>query len=118
MSKHQPPELPPIAERRPNRRRRTLLGGRVTFEDGTQVFDCTIRDLSNGGARITLPERQPVPPRVFLINMRDRLVYESAIVWKRSGEAGLSFLRTLPLGELADTELDYMRKLWLERAAR
>jgi hypothetical protein len=110
-------ELPPHAERRPDRRRRSLLGGRVTFDDGKQIFDCTIRDLNSSGARITVPERQTIPPRFHLINMRDRIVHDCAVVWMKGGEAGLSFLRSVPLGELTSTKLDYMRTLWLERAA-
>ena len=94
-----------------------MLGGRVTYQNGEQVFDCTIRNLSKGGAHITLPGDQSIPQQVFLINMRDRLVYESTVVWQKDGAAGLSFLRVLQLGELADAELAYLQKLWLERAA-
>jgi hypothetical protein len=35
----------------------------------------------------------------------------------KDGEAGLSFLKTVPLGDLTGSKLDYMRTLWLERAA-
>src|SRR5438552_7338617 len=89
MSPISPPDLPPTADRRPQRRRRTLLGGRVTFNDGAHVFDCTIRDLSDGGARITVPGQQPIAPHVFLINIRDRVAYEALVVWNRGGQAGL-----------------------------
>lgn len=78
MSPHSTSEL--NIERRPERRRRTLLGGRVTYQNGEQVFDFTIRNLSKGGAHITLPADQSIPQQVFLINMRDRLVYESIVV--------------------------------------
>jgi hypothetical protein len=111
-------DLPPSADRRPARRRRTLLGGRVTYDDGAHVFDCTIRDLSDSGARITVPGQQPIAPRVFLINIRDRVVYEARVVWNRSGQAGLAFEKTLLLADLADKRLDYLKHLWLERASR
>jgi hypothetical protein len=118
MSGNLPPELPPPADRRPGRRRRVLLGGRVSYHDGTQVFDCSIRDLSDGGARITVPSTQVLPTQVYLINLRDRLAYESLVVWKRGGEAGLSFVKTLQVGDLGDSHLGYLKRLWLERAAR
>jgi len=118
MSSASPPELPPTAERRPERRRRTLLGGRVSYDDGAHVFDCTIRDLSTGGARITVPGQQPIARNVFLINIRDRVVYEADVVWNKGGHAGLSFRRTLQIADLADKDLEYLRRLWLERAAR
>ncbi|MGZ5923427.1 MAG: PilZ domain-containing protein [Rhizomicrobium sp.] len=118
MSGNLPPELPPPADRRPGRRRRMLLGGRVTFHDGAQVFDCSIRDLSEGGARITVPNGQIVPTHVYLINLRDRLVYESVVIWHRGGEAGLSFQKTMQIGDLTETNLAYLKRLWLERASR
>jgi hypothetical protein len=116
MPSNSPHQLP-HGERRPDRRRRSLLGGRVAFDDGKKVFDCTIRDVSSGGARITIPESETIPPRFHLINMRDRVVHECAVAWLKGGEAGLTFLGTLALGELTGTRLDYMRTLWLERAA-
>lgn len=113
-----PPELPPSADRRPERRRRTLLGGRVSYGNGAHVFDCTIRDLSASGARITVPGQQPIASQVYLINIRDRLVYEAVVVWNRGGHAGLSFQRIIPISDLADKDLEYLRRLWLERATR
>ena len=90
----------------------------MASNNGERVFDCTIRDLSEGGARITVPGQQPIAPHVFLINIRDRVVYEARVVWNRGGHAGLSFQRTIPLAELTDKHLEYLRRLWLERATR
>ncbi|HVE04657.1 MAG TPA: PilZ domain-containing protein [Rhizomicrobium sp.] len=113
------PNLPALhVERRPERRRRTLLGGCVAFDDGKQAVDCTIRNLSTGGARITLPPGREIPGHVFLIHMRDRLVYDAVIVWKKGSEAGLCFSKVLQLGEFSDPRLAYLQELWLERAAR
>ena len=119
MSPLSPPELPPPADRRrPDPRRRTLLGGRVAYNDGANVFDCTIRDLSDSGARITVPGQQPIARDVFLINIRDRVVYKALVMWNRGGQAGLSFQEKLPLADLTDKRLDYLKHLWLERASR
>lgn len=114
-----PPELPPRFDRRRSEHRRpVLLGGCVTFNDGANVFDCTIRDLSDGGARITVPGHQPIARQVFLINIRDRVVFEAQVMWNRGGQAGLSFQKKLPLMELTDKRLDYLKRLWLDRASR
>jgi hypothetical protein len=40
------------------------------------------------------------------------------VVWNRGGQAGLSFQQTLLLAELTDNHLDYLKRLWLERATR
>jgi hypothetical protein len=73
--------------------------------------------LTDRGARITIPETQTLPPCFHLISMRERVVHDCAVMWMKDGEAGLSFLKTVPLGDLTGTKLDYMRTLWLERAA-
>ena len=113
-----PSELPTPPDRRPGRRRRTLLGGRVAFGGGAFVFDCAIRDLTEAGASITVPKTQLLPNRVYLIGLRDRLVYEADVAWRKGAEAGLTFLSTMQLSELTDTKLSYLHKLWLERATR
>jgi len=59
-----------------------------------------------------------VPGEIFLIHVRDRLVYEAVIVWKKRSEAGLCFRKVLQLSELSDPRLAYLQNLWLERAAR
>jgi hypothetical protein len=49
------------AERRAERRMRTLKRARIVFNHGQSVFDCTIRNLSPGGALIEVPSMQGMP---------------------------------------------------------
>jgi hypothetical protein len=109
---------PPVAEKRPLRRRRVLLGGIVTFLEGAVHFDCTIRDLTEAGARITVPRNQPMPSHIHLINMRDRIAYESHVAWNTGREAGLTFRKTIPLETLNDPELAFLKTLWHDRSVR
>lgn len=118
MSGNDTRNLPPTPERRPQRRTRVLLGGLIAFFDGTQHFDCTIRDLTISGARISLPRNQPIPSMIYLINMRDRTAHEAKIAWNNGKEAGLSFLKSFPLSEITDSKLSYLKQLWHERAMR
>jgi hypothetical protein len=111
-------ELPPQAERRPKARRRVLFGGIVTYFDGQHHIACTIRNLTPDGARISVPIRQPIPSNVYLINLKDRVAYESTIVWNTGSEAGLAFSKILPLAEITDPALAYLKKLWHEAAMR
>jgi len=105
-------ELPPPAERRPKPRRRVLLGAIVTWSDGARSFGCSIRNLSETGARITMPPNQGVPAHVYLINVPHRVAHEAQIVWNNGAEAGLAFFKTMPLDEVTDPKLDYLKKLW------
>lgn len=111
-------DLPPTPERRPQRRTRVLLGGLIAFFEGTQYFDCTIRDLTNTGARVSLPRNQPIPSNVYLVNMRDRTAHEARVAWNNGKEAGLSFIKSFPLSETSEPKLIYLKKLWHERAMR
>ena len=95
-----------------------MLAGLVTYFDGAQCFGCTIRDLSETGARITLPQRRIIPANVYLINFRAGVAYEATVAWRAERDGGLSFLRTISLAELSDSKLGYLKKLWSSRAIR
>lgn len=103
---------PIVSEQRRKSRRRAQTDGRVCFFNGMQFFDCTIYDLTDSGARITLSSLQPMPSCVYLINVRDGMAYEAYVVRRNDQEAGLMFINTLSLAELSATELDYLTKLW------
>lgn len=118
MDRKEAQDVPRAAERRPQRRTRVLLGGRITYFDGAQCFDCTIRDLTKAGARISLPRNQPIPSSVYLINMRDRTAHEAKVAWNNGKEVGLSFVKSYPLSEITDPKLSYLKQLWHERAMR
>ena len=45
-------DSPPPAERRPKARQRVLLTGIVAYANGAHSFHCTIRNLSETGARL------------------------------------------------------------------
>ena len=48
-------------DQRSSKRRRTVLTGKVLFNNRASVFDCTVRDLSDTGARITLADVSVLP---------------------------------------------------------
>jgi hypothetical protein len=105
------PEPPPLTERRPKPRKRVLFGGRVSYLDGTQHFDCSIRDLSETGARITLKPGLPIPSKVYLIDTRNRTAHEAKVVWNNGREAGLEFVTSFALSAIDNPQLLYLRRL-------
>jgi hypothetical protein len=48
--------------RRSRQRKRTLLKGQVVFNNQASALDCTVRDLSDTGARITFADVSIPPP--------------------------------------------------------
>jgi hypothetical protein len=107
-----------MARRRPPPRRRVLLGGLVTYAQGTHCFSCAIRDLSETGARITMKSKQALPSSVFLINLRDRVAYECRTAWNSGYDAGLQIDKVLPLDALDDSRLAFLKRLGHSHATR
>jgi len=103
------PELPPVVEGRKTARKRVILGGKIIYNEGAYTYDCRIRDLSEGGARIVLPAGLIIPTRVVLIDTRNAIAYESEVVWLKAPEFGLRFLSTHSLRNLPP-QLQYLKR--------
>jgi hypothetical protein len=55
------------AEKRLAPRRRVLKAAKIFINGGTSVFDCTIRDISASGARLSLGLFQALPKQFQLV---------------------------------------------------
>jgi hypothetical protein len=117
MMKHSKSPTPPSDERRPKRRSRVLLGGLISYGGGTHNFICTIRNITDTGARIAVRGRK-VPADFHLINLRDRIAYDAVVIWFSDKEVGVKFRNTFRLSEISDPALGYLRDLWLAQATR
>jgi hypothetical protein len=109
-------DAPPPAERRPKGRKRVLLTGIVAYAHGAHSFHCTIRNLSETGARLGLGDNTQFPSDFHLINIRDRIVYDAKLVWNKGSEIGVTFKAATPLDAITDPALAFLRKLWLTKA--
>ena len=89
-------DLPPRAVPR----KRVLFGRKLVYAaDGAFTADCTIKDISDGGARIQLGKRESIPAHVTLIDVRAGAAYEAEVVWRRAPQFGLRFLGKVTLNE-------------------
>jgi hypothetical protein len=79
------------AQRRGAERRKTLLTGKVVFNDMASVFDCVVRDMSESGARIKLAAPVQVPP-VFGLRLTDGRYYRCKVRRRAALELGVEFL--------------------------
>ena len=111
-------DMPPLAERRPKTRKRVLLTGIITYAEGAHSFDCTIRNLSETGARIGVGKNMPFPSDFHVINVRDRIAYDAKLVWNKGGEIGVTFKKVTPLAAITDPALGFLKRLWMAKAAR
>ena len=83
---------------------------------GTHSLDCTFRNLSATGARITVNRNAQLPSDFYLISIRDRVAYDAQMVWNDGAEAGVTFRKGLPLADITDTRLSFLKRLWLSKA--
>jgi hypothetical protein len=107
----------PPHERRRERRARVLLKGKIVYAHSLLSADCTIRDLSPGGARITVnPEAIAHAP--YLIVVRDVVVHRSRTIWQTAQQAGMRFLGTFDLSAETPLHPRAIQRIWLELAPR
>ena len=79
-----------MTERRQYFRRRTLLNGRLEVEKlNGWVLDCTVRNVSEGGARLALPTHVVVPQTLSL-SISDGAKRPATLVWYHEGHAGFA----------------------------
>jgi hypothetical protein len=102
-------------EQRKAPRKKVLLTGKVIYGGGSYVRDCTIRDISASGARITLTQPQSIPDTVYLLDLVNRMAYEAVVVSQRAGGCGLKFGKTQKLADVPP-ELRFLKRIWLESA--
>jgi hypothetical protein len=101
---------------RPKRRKRVLYRGLIAHANGS--VDCTIRNLTEYGAHITVRENEELPSKFYLISIPDRVAYDAAIIWKIGMDAGVTYEKVHDLTDTLDPSLHFLKRMWLARAAQ
>lgn len=78
-------------DKRKASRRRVLKVGKIVFADAMRVIDCTIRDMSQEGARLIIANSIGVPDTFTLFEQSTGLLYPASIVWRQPGALGVKF---------------------------
>jgi len=102
----------PAADRRPKSRRRALLGGVVMHSGGRFSFPCTIRNLSETGARIAFKKGQMMPSDFYLVDTWAGQGHRARIVWVKAAEAGVAFAESFDMNGITDPALGYLKRFW------
>ena len=77
-------------ERRGAPRQRVLKGAHIVINDGFSTFKCTVRNLSETGARIKVESIVGIPDS-FQLAMDDGRKFACTAVWKTATEIGVKF---------------------------
>jgi len=79
-------------ETRGSRRTKSFLRGLIYDCRKRGALDCTIRDLSDEGARIAFSATVALPEVIELDIPQRELRRQARVVWRRNDEVGLSFV--------------------------
>lgn len=105
------------SERRTTARGRVLLSGKVVYGHGYSA-DCTVRDLSEHGARIVLPPDHAALDDFYLIVVRHGVAHRAKACWTSAREAGLAFVKSYDFTGDTPAHLAPVRRLWADLALR
>lgn len=72
-------------------RRKMLKEGKVVLSNWTTI-DCTIRDLSNTGARLTFSAPTGLPDEIKLLFVSGQRMRDAKTIWQKGLSAGLEFV--------------------------
>jgi PilZ domain len=78
-------------ERRIQPRRNTMIVASIVFDGGRSQFDCVIRDLSDGGAKLQMPTVRGVPESFDLLVPGHR-PQPCRVAWRALKELGVQFM--------------------------
>jgi hypothetical protein len=71
-------------------RKRTLKAAKVILTDWTTI-DCTIRDISEGGARLVFGDAFKLPEEFRVLIVMTNTVVPAKLLWQRGLTAGVAF---------------------------
>lgn len=86
--------------RRRHARQRVSWGSFIATLDGSRCVQCQTRDFSHAGARVRMDDQHTLPASVCLLDVRNRLAYESRIAWHKAPEMGLEFTKVYRFDEV------------------
>ncbi len=113
-----PPPDPAARERRRAPRQRTLLGGKVVHSGGLFSMNCVLRNLSDTGARISLPPGAGAPDSFDLIDLKHGVAFACRVVWRQYPMVGVAFDSRDALDTGDTPRLRTLKRLWLDAITR
>jgi hypothetical protein len=78
------------AERRREKRERTLRHGKIIYSGSSCMMDCLVLDLTEGGARIK-PADIMICPEEFVLKIQYSPLRNCEVVWRKNTELGVRF---------------------------
>jgi hypothetical protein len=79
------------SDKRNATRKRVLKGGTIVFNARSSTLSCTVRDISDTGARLKVSKDLAIPSQFDLIVESDGIEVPCTVAWRRGEEVGVRF---------------------------
>ena len=100
-------------DRRESPREDTNLRARVFYGPGMAHWaDCSIVDLSKGGARLQISSIYPLPPRFVVLQLQGGVAYDVRTRWRRGDMTGVAFDAQTQIETNTEERLIGVQKAW------
>jgi hypothetical protein len=83
--------VPAMDEKRRSQRQRVLKSGKIVFANGSFSIDCTVRNLSEKGARLQVPTTVAIPDRFVLVDGHGGARRAAKVTWRKGDLMGIEF---------------------------
>ena len=80
-----------VGENRREHRRRVLKCARIIFNGGYSVFDCRVRNISEGGAMLEMPSLVGIPAHFEIALESTGARRPCTVVWRTNTLMGVAF---------------------------
>jgi PilZ domain len=72
-------------------RARVLKGAKVVLLNQWSLIDCTVRDLSETGAKLLCADPLTIPNEFRFLLPAENTIREARVAWRRDGMVGIEF---------------------------
>lgn len=90
---------PAILSKERSPRIRVFKGAKIVFQGRAATIDCTIRNLSESGARLMVASVVGIPD-LFELAVPSEPIRQCRLIWRKTGQIGVAFA---PMGLKAAT---------------
>ena len=80
-----------MAERRTDERRRVLKAGKIVWNNGSSILDCTLRNVSKTGAMLEVLSALTVPEEFELRWDNNAQRQRCSVVWRKLNLVSVKF---------------------------
>jgi hypothetical protein len=78
-------------EKRVAQRLRVLKTGKIVSKDYKAIFDCTVRDLSETGAKLKCANPATVPSEMLFVLPSESTMWDAKVIWRKPETIGIHF---------------------------